>query len=235
MLGVICGGAVVAIGAAFLTSTGNDDSSAASSARPHSTSASSTASAAPAAPQPFVAPTITATGKAEPIDNEKTDRRTLTEKEVFPTARLGLGGRGFVRDKTQTLTTCSWAARRDLAAALQTCQRVVRATLIDDQHQVAMTVGVAVMPTEQAALMVSQAGDPTDRERWWRGMRGRTAENIDEAAGIPAATTRGRYVLYCFATYFDGQTPATNDPLLTKVAQAALEYAQRPIDRRAGG
>jgi hypothetical protein len=157
----------------------------------------------------------------------------LSESEVFPSPRIGLAGRGWARDKVQTSTECAWTARGDMANALGSCQRVVRATLVDDRKQVAVTIGVAVMPTEQEATAVSNAGNPSDRQNWFRGMRGRTAETIDEAAGIPAITTRGRYVIYAYVAHADGRNPAPGDPALTQIGQAAIDYAKRPIDKRA--
>jgi hypothetical protein len=226
----------VAIGAAVMAAA----ASLALNTSEHPAHESSPAPRTPAPPTP-VTPTPSMSAAATPtpsrsekIDAARTDTgKPLAERDLWPTSHLGMAGRGWIRDKTQTIKPCSWAARRELAAALQTCQRVVRATLVDDRHEVAVTVGVAVMPTRQDALTASQAGDPTDREDWWRGMRGRIAENIDEAAGVPATTVRGRYLLYAWATYFDGRTPADGDPLLTGIGRVAISYTMRPIAKRA--
>jgi hypothetical protein len=234
LFGLACGGIAVAAGTGLLLMF--DGSGAHPTAQPPSQSPAAATSAVPGKNPttiPNSPPPPANSGPPERIDTEKTDRRPLTEQELFPNPRIGLGGRGWQRDKQQTTTPCAWAARGEMATALGTCRRVVRATWVDDRHELAMTLGIAVLPTKQDAIAASQAGNPTDRQSWFRGMRGRTAENIDEAAGAPSFEVRGRYLVYALVTYSDGRTPAPNDPLLTKIGQAAIDTAERPIGRRA--
>ncbi|RAY16089.1 hypothetical protein DPM19_03915 [Actinomadura craniellae] len=199
-----------------------------------------TTRARPAAPAPASAPAarrqvtvVPYTGPTARISDEAADRRRLTVEEVFPSGRFTLDGRAYTRDKAASTPRCEWTARGPLAAALaeQGCGLVVRATFVDADRRHAVTAGVAVLPTAAAARAVSVLGDPAERT-WFRGMRGRTAENIDEALGRAALSVRGRYVVYAYATRYDGRPPG---PELAGLAARFVGHAARPLDRRAAG
>jgi hypothetical protein len=169
------------------------------------------------------------------IDDEKTDRRQLTLNEVFPHRPVTLAGRTYTRDKASTTSPCAWSARGQLANSLtgEGCRLVVRSTFFDARKEFAVTTGIAVLPSGRAAQTASVTSAP-DRSGWFRGMRGRTAGNIDEADGVPAGVVKGRYIVYAFATYFDGHPPdGPADPVLTEVSRAFVAYAARAVDRRA--
>jgi hypothetical protein len=169
------------------------------------------------------------------IDDEKTDRRPLTVDEVFPHRPVTLAGRTYTRDKASTTSPCAWSARGQFADSLtgEGCRLVVRSTFFDARKKFAVTTGVAVLPSGRAAQTSSVASTP-NRSGWFRGMRGRTAGNIDEADGVPAGVVKGRYIVYAFATYFDGHPPdGPADPALTEVSRAFVGFAARAVDRRA--
>jgi hypothetical protein len=180
-------------------------------------------------------PSVVSPGRTpEPsVDSELTDRRPLSLGEVFPATRIMLGGRPYRQDKTSVNHRCGLAAHGAMAAALQRgrCRAVVRATFVDGRRY-AVTTGVAVMPDRAAALAASRAGDPS-RYEWFRGMRGKLAKDMDQAGGYASSTVRGRYIVYSYAQYTDGTPPRPADPALRNLTRRFIEYALRPIDRRA--
>jgi hypothetical protein len=172
--------------------------------------------------------------KGPSIDNERTDPKVLSLTEVFPSAKLTLGGRSYEQDRTSVNHRCALAARGGMATALQQghCSNVVRATYVDSGKKIAVTTGIAVLPTRAAAVAASKAGDPS-RYEWFRGLQGKVATKIDQAGGWAASTVRGRYIIYAYAGYNDGTKPKSGDTVLKAVARQFVGYAVRPITKRA--
>jgi hypothetical protein len=112
------------------------------------------------------------------------------------------------------------------------CSSVVRVTFLDRGRSLAVTSGVAVLPTKTAALAADEAGDPSKYE-WFRGMPGKRTPDIDRAGGYAASTVRGRYIVYAYATYANGKPLQPDDTTLRAVAEQFVGYALRPIDARA--
>jgi hypothetical protein len=170
------------------------------------------------------------------IDSARTDRAPLALTEAFPVSRITLGGRLYARDRASVNHQCALVARGAMASALtaQRCTSVVRVTYLDRGRSLAVTSGIAVLPTKAAALRANDAGDPSAYE-WFRGMPGKRTADIDRAGGYAASTVRGRYIAYAYATYANGKQPRVGDPTLKTVAEQFVEYALRPIDTRARG
>jgi hypothetical protein len=188
--------------------------------------------AVPSGSQP---PATTPSGPKGPkIDNEKTDPQALALTEVFPSAKLSLGGRDYEQDRTSVNHRCSLAARGAMAKALQQghCSSIVRATYVDGTKKYAVTTGIAVLPTRVAALAANKAGDPSHYE-WFRGLQGKLATKIDQAGGYAASTVRGRYIVYAYAQYADGTKPQPDDATLKALSRQFVGYALRPIIKRA--
>ncbi|WP_345456619.1 hypothetical protein [Actinoallomurus oryzae] len=173
--------------------------------------------------------------KHVPVDirDEKTDPKPLTVHEVFPAKTLTLAKQKFTRAKAVINDHCSLAANGPFATELtrQHCRRVVRATFVSADKKVAVTTGIAVMPTDAAAKAVLKVQDPAHYE-WFRGMKATGAPKIDHAGGFAASTVRGRYISYAYATYADGHKPAADDDTLKKVGTAFRDSTARPIERR---
>ncbi|MGI5233304.1 hypothetical protein [Actinoallomurus sp. CA-142502] len=173
--------------------------------------------------------------KHVPIDirDEKTDPKPLTVGEVFPSSTLTLAGGKFTRAKAVVNDHCSLAANGPFATELtrQHCRRIVRATFVSKDKKVAVTTGIAVMPTDAAAKAVLKVQDPAHYE-WFRGMKATGAPKIDHAGGFAASTVRGRYICYSYATYVDGHKPAADDDTLKKAGTAFRDSTARPIERR---
>ncbi|WP_026341572.1 hypothetical protein [Actinomadura atramentaria] len=220
--------AVIVLGAAGYALAGGGDGAPerAASAKPASPAASPSVSG-----QPPITPTAPTAPSG--IDTEKTDPRPLALIEVFPANAVTLGGHAYVRDRSSVNHDCSLTARGAMAAALahEKCRGVVRATFIDRERTVAVTTGVAILPTKAAALRAGRAGDPS-RYEWFRGMQGKRSTEIDRAGGYAAATVRGRYIIYAYAQYAKGR-PAPGGPNLKTVTRQFIDYAVRPIEARA--
>jgi hypothetical protein len=194
----------------------------------------------PATTQPAPTPTPSKTKakrkpKAVPVDirDEKKDPKPLTVVEVFPHSTLTLAKNKFLRAKTVINDQCSLTANGPFAAELtrEHCRRVVRATFVSDDKKLAVTTGVAVMPTDAAARAALKAQDPA-HYKWFRGMKATGAPKIDQAGGYAASTLRGRYIIYAYATYADGHKPADDDKTLKAVGTAFRDSTARPIERR---
>ncbi|SEG33102.1 hypothetical protein SAMN04489712_104440 [Thermomonospora echinospora] len=215
--------------AAFgLASSGGGDSSRAAE-RPTRSASPTARRTAPAAPPPTSRRPAPAT-----IDSERTDSRPLALVEVFPAKEIELAERFFTQDRTSVNHQCGLAARGAMIGALErgNCRSVVRATYINRLETIAVTAGVAVMPTHRAALVANRAGDPAAYE-WFRAMPGERSPDIDRAGGHAAGTVRGRYIVYAYAAYTDGTRPEPGDPTLKRIADEFIEYGLRPIDKRA--
>lgn len=174
--------------------------------------------------------------KPVPVDirDEKKDPQPLTIGEVFPDSQVKLAGMTFNRVKTVINDHCSLTANGPFATELtgQYCRRVVRATFVSSDKKIAVTTGIAVMPTDAAAQAALKTQDPA-HYKWFRGMKAPGAPKIDQAGGFAASTLRGRYIIYAYATYADGHKPAAKDDTLKKVGAAFRDSTARPIERRA--
>ncbi|MFC5180388.1 hypothetical protein [Actinomadura harenae] len=170
------------------------------------------------------------------INSDKTDTRPLALTEVFPSPTIELGGRAFQRDRSSVNHQCGLTARGSMAEALahDGCRAVVRVTFVSDNKKFAVTSGVAVLPNHEAALRVSRAGNPGKYE-WFRGLTGPHAPDIDGTGGYAAATVRGRYVAYAYATYTDGTRITPEDTQIKGLAQEFLDYGTKALDTRARG
>ncbi|WP_217919174.1 hypothetical protein, partial [Actinomadura sp. BRA 177] len=227
-LALIGGGAAVVLAAAIALFTvgGNGPSGEGEARKAAEPSAAPTASA-PATPAPSAAAPVN-------IADEKTDPNDLAFRDVFPQETLRLAGRTYVRDRWSLNRDVKYAARGSMLQTLEReqCRKIIRATYIDRESGLAVTSGIAVMPTKDAAITVSKAGDPAKYE-WFRGMAGKHSKDIDSAGGYAAATVRGRYVAYAYVQWANGKKAKPGDPRIKKAAQQFLDYDLRPIMARA--
>jgi len=224
---VIAAASVVAVAAigtgAFLAYGGPDEGTARSGA---------TSSAAPATTEPEPEPT----GPDAKLDSETTDPNTLTLNEAFPETRVTVAGRTFRRVKVHSTDECDQAATGAFATALaeQHCRRVLRATYVDRERDFAVTTGIAVLPTKEAALTVDRAKD-LGRNVWFRGLNGKQgsgAERMEIAGGYGAGLVWGRYIVFSYATYSDGRTPGPDDTKLAPVSGAFRDHTTKVIEKR---
>ncbi|MFJ6576506.1 hypothetical protein ACIQMY_11120 [Streptomyces sp. NPDC091368] len=85
------------------------------------------------------------------ISDPKKDKAPLSAEGLFPGKKLTMSGRPYKKGATSSTTNCAAVTQGGLGGVLQRngCQRVLRATYVKDG--VAVTVGVAVFPSEAAA------------------------------------------------------------------------------------
>ncbi|WP_204076088.1 hypothetical protein [Planotetraspora phitsanulokensis] len=225
------GGAVViaCIGAAaFYAYTGQSTTGATTAAPAAAPSAAGTPDVAEAPSPKPVAATI--------LDSQKTDPRKMSLTEAFPVSRVTVAGRAFRRVKVGSTDTCAQAASGTFAVALQKqkCSRVLRATYVDSKKQFAVTTGIAVLPTKQAALSVDQSKN-LGGNQWFRGLDG-TAETATDrvtiSGGYAAGMVWGRYIVFSYATYADGHTPDLKDKSLGPVSGAFRDHTSEVLEKR---
>ncbi|WP_433353057.1 hypothetical protein ACQP25_07285 [Microtetraspora malaysiensis] len=232
LLGAGTGVAVVAIGAAaYLAYTGGPEESAAPGGAPANT-------AAPAAEPSTAASASTGTGvtTGAPLDSEKTDPGKLTLTETFPDARITLAGRSFKRVKVNVTDSCEQAAAGAFAEALKQreCRRVLRATYVDAKQRYAVTTGIAVLPSKEAALAVDRTKNLSGN-LWFRGLNGDAGSGADRVAisgGYAAGMVWGRYIVFSYATYSDGHTPTDKEQDLGPVSGAFRDHTAEVIGKR---
>ncbi len=86
------------------------------------------------------------------ISDPKKDKAPLTAEGLYPGKKLTMYKRPYTKGATSSTTNCAAVTQGGLGTVLKKngCQRVIRATYVKDG--VAITVGVAVFPSEAAAL-----------------------------------------------------------------------------------
>jgi hypothetical protein len=85
------------------------------------------------------------------ISDPKKDKAPLSAEGLFPGKKMSMNGRAYKKGATSATTNCVAVTQGGLGSVLKRngCERVLRATYVKDG--VAITVGVAVFPSEAAA------------------------------------------------------------------------------------
>ncbi|MER8042334.1 hypothetical protein [Streptomyces sp. NPDC094032] len=148
VLAVLAVGAVVAT-AVVLTNKSNDQ--AATGGPGPTGSAAPTDSASPAPTFSSVAP-LPPPNPMDFISDAKKDKAPLSAEGLFPGKKLTMNARPYQKGATSSTTDCAAVTQGGLGSVLKAngCTRVIRATYVKDG--VAVTVGVAVFPTDDQAL-----------------------------------------------------------------------------------
>ncbi|MFF8804321.1 hypothetical protein [Streptomyces omiyaensis] len=208
---VIAGGVVatLAVGAVVATAvvTTNKKNDEAKGGGPAPTvSATATASPTPAPSFSSVAPPPPPDPK-DYITDPKKDKAPLTADGLFPGTKLTMFGRPYKKGATSATKNCASVTQGSLGAVLQKngCERVLRATYVRDG--VAITVGVAVFPSEKAALSAKkQAGGGI------APLAGAGVKNFCHATVcLRRANSVGRYAYFTQAGFADGTKVTTGD------------------------
>ncbi len=173
---------------------------------------------------------------ASVLDSEKTDPKKLTVKEAFAKQRVTVGGRAYTRAKVDITGKCQKVAIGSFGKALkqQRCSRVLRATYVDAKHHYAVTTGIAVFPTREAAVAADKKKNLA-KTVWFRGLAGAAGSGADKAdisGGYAAGLVWGRYIVFSFATYSDGHTPTAQEKDLGPVSGAFRDYTAEVIEKR---
>ncbi|MFI6538962.1 hypothetical protein ACIBHY_41355 [Nonomuraea sp. NPDC050547] len=201
--------------------------------------ADAAASQPPATSQPSAtAPTDPPddTAGASVLNSEQTDPKKLALTEAFPAKKIKIGGRSFTRVKTSMAENCEKVAAGPFADALrkQDCSRVLRATYVDSKRRYAVTTGLAVLPTKEAAVEADQAKN-LSRNLWFRalpGSAGSGGDRIHIAGGYAAGLVWGRYIVFSYATYADGHTPTEKETGLGKISGGFRDQTAKVLERR---
>ncbi|WP_143591045.1 hypothetical protein [Thermoactinospora rubra] len=201
--------------------------------------ASATPTAAASPPPETVASTPAASPQAAVLDSEETDPRAMSLSEAFPEKKIKIGKTVYTRVATSLSKDCEKAASGPFADALREegCSRVLRATYVDGKRRYAVTTGIAVMPTKDAAAKADKAKN-LGRNLWFRalpGPQGSGAERVAIAGGYAAGMLWGRYIVFSYATHADGHTPTAKETALSKVSGAFRDETSRVLERRATG
>ncbi len=229
--------AVAAIGTAAYFAYADQPGGSASGGRAGASGAPATNAATPG-PEATAFPQQTNAASAI-LDSETTDPRTLTLSETFPTQKVTLAGRTYRRVKVDITEKCEQAAAGAFAKALgqHQCRRVLRATYVDGKRAYAITTGIAVLPSKEAALAVDQVKD-LDGNVWFRGLDGSAASRADRVSisgGYAAGMVWGRYIVFSYATYADGHTPDAKDTVLGPISGAFRDHTAKVIEKRVTG
>jgi hypothetical protein len=170
------------------------------------------------------------------LDSDATDPRALSLAEAFTDKKIEVGGTTYTRVKTNLTPTCTKAASGPFATALkeQKCDRVLRATYVDSKRRYAVTTGIAVLPTKDAAVSADEAKN-LGRNLWFRALpaaSGTGGERVHIAGGYAAGLVWGRYIVFSYATYADGHTPTTQETGLGKVSGGFRDHTAKVLERR---
>ncbi|MFI9559932.1 hypothetical protein [Nonomuraea endophytica] len=201
--------------------------------------ADAAASQPPATTQPSTTATTDPpddTAGASVLNSEQTDPKKLAITEAFPAKKIKIGGRSFTRVKTSMAENCEKVAAGPFADALrkQDCSRVLRATYVDSKRRYAVTTGLAVLPTKEAAVEADQAKN-LSRNLWFRalpGSAGTGGDRIHIAGGYAAGLVWGRYIVFSYATYADGHTPTEKETGLGKISGGFRDQTAKVLERR---
>ncbi|MEU2115303.1 hypothetical protein ABZ567_06560 [Streptomyces sp. NPDC016459] len=201
---MIGGGAVAAlvVGAIVATAvvaTGKKNDEAKNSAVPTGT-VSPTGSPTPEPTFSSVAPPPPPNPK-DYITDPKKDRAPLTAEGLFPGRKLTMDKRPYKKGATSATTDCAAVTQGGLGAVLKKngCQRVLRATYVKDG--VAITVGVAVFPSEAAALQAKNQATGGIAPLAGAGVK----EFCRATVCLRRSNSVGRYAYFTQAGFTDGK------------------------------
>ncbi|MFC4057743.1 hypothetical protein ACFOWE_05530 [Planomonospora corallina] len=197
---------------------------------------------------PSAAPEVSVPASESPVDipteelvdatvlnSELTDPGKMTLAEAFA-KKVTVSGTTFTRVKTHLAQECGKAAAGAFATALEDgdCRRVLRATYVDKKKRYAVTTGVAVLPTREAAVKVDQAKD-LGKNLWFRALRGTAgtgAERVHIAGGYASGLVWGRYIVFSYATFADGHTPTAKEKGLGRLSGSFRDQTAKVVERR---
>ncbi|MEU7033903.1 hypothetical protein ABZ958_09500 [Streptomyces sp. NPDC046237] len=171
-----------------------------------------TGSAAPSG-SPTPGPTFSSVAPPPPpnpkdyISDEKKDKAPLSAEGLFPGKKLTMSGRAYKKGATSSTTDCASVTQGGLGAVLKKngCDRVIRATY--EKDGVAITVGVAVFPTEAAALKAKNQASGGIAPLAGAGVK----DFCRATVCLRRANSIGRYAYFTQAGFTDGKKVTTSD------------------------
>ncbi|RSS54997.1 hypothetical protein [Streptomyces sp. WAC01280] len=135
------------------------------------------------------------------ISDPKKDKAPLTAEGLFPGKKMSMNGRPYKKGATSATTNCASVTQGGLGAVLKKngCQKVLRATYVKDG--VAITVGVAVFPSEAAALKAKAQATGGVAPLAGAGVR----EFCHGTVCLRRANSAGRYAYFTQAGFANGK------------------------------
>ncbi|MGA5868542.1 hypothetical protein [Streptomyces cinereoruber] len=204
--GVLATLVVGAVVATAVVATGKKDDTAKNGGGTPTAPASPTGSPTPEPTFSSVAPPPPPNPK-DYISDPKKDRAPLTAEGLFPGKKLTMDGRPYTKGATSATANCAAVTQGGLGTVLKKngCQKVLRATYVRDG--VAITVGVAVFPSEAAALKAKNQATG--------GIAPLTGAGVGDFCRATVCLRRsnaiGRYAYFTQAGFTNGKKVTTAD------------------------
>ncbi|MEU2547509.1 hypothetical protein ABZ618_19105 [Streptomyces roseolus] len=162
---------------------------------------------------PTPAPTFSSVAPPPPPDpkdyitDPKKDTAPLTAEGLFPGTKLTMFGRPYKKGATSAAKNCASVTTGGLGPVLQKngCERVLRATYVKDG--VAITVGVAVFPSEKAALAAKKQATGGIAPLAGKGV----GTFCHATVCLRRANSVGRYAYFTQAGFANGKKVTTKD------------------------
>ncbi|MGW5420365.1 hypothetical protein [Streptomyces sp. NPDC003943] len=162
------------------------------------------------------------------ISDAKKDKAPLSAEGLFPGRKLTMNGRAYAKSATASTTNCAAVTQGGLGSVLSGngCTRVLRATYVKDG--VAVTVGVAVFPTDEQALKAKKQATG--------GIAPLTGAGVGDFCHATVCLRRtnsiGRYVYLTQAGFLNGKKVTTGDQAVFKASDDLGTFAFNQIYAR---
>ncbi|MGW4158416.1 hypothetical protein [Streptomyces sp. NPDC004788] len=162
------------------------------------------------------------------ISDAKKDKAPLSAEGLFPGKKLTMSGRAYAKGATASTTNCAAVTQGGLGSVLtgNGCTRVLRATYVKDG--VAVTVGVAVFPTDEQALKAKKQASG--------GIAPLTGAGVGDFCHATVCLRRtnsiGRYVYLTQAGFLNGKKVTTGDQAVFKASDDLGTFAFNQIYAR---
>ncbi|MFJ5780836.1 hypothetical protein [Streptomyces hydrogenans] len=162
---------------------------------------------------PTPAPTFSSVAPPPPpdpkdyISDPKKDKAPLTTDGLYPGRKLTMFGRPYQKGATSATTNCAAVTQGGLGTVLKKngCERVLRATYVKDG--VAITVGVAVFPSEKAALAAKKQATGGIAPLTGAGVK----DFCHATVCLRRANSVGRYAYFTQSGFTSGKKVTTKD------------------------
>ncbi|GHJ93120.1 hypothetical protein SNE510_26390 [Streptomyces sp. NE5-10] len=162
---------------------------------------------------PTPAPTFSSVAPPPPpdpkdyISDPKKDKAPLTTDGLYPGRKLTMFGRPYQKGATSATTNCAAVTQGGLGTVLKKngCERVLRATYVKDG--VAITVGVAVFPSEKAALAAKKQATGGIAPLTGAGVK----DFCHATVCLRRANSVGRYAYFTQSGFTSGKKVTTGD------------------------
>ncbi|MFF0747820.1 hypothetical protein [Streptomyces sp. NPDC004267] len=229
---VVIGGAVAAVAVGAVVATAivatNKSNDEAKNGGPTATGpAVPSDSATPAPSFSSVAP-LPPPNPRDYISDAKKDKAPLSAEGLFPGRKLTMNGRAYAKGATSSTASCAAVTQGGLGPVLNAngCTRVLRATYVKDG--VAVTVGVAVFPTDEQAMKAKKQATG--------GIAPLTGAGVGDFCHATVCLRRtnsiGRYVYLTQAGFLSGKKVTTDDQAVFKASDDLGTFAFNQIYAR---